>query len=253
MKKIMCFTISLALILSLNSTAFAAETAVAPCGDSMTDSPISIEEQEASILNDVNISENQKALFLQKFKDYKKMKSGNKGISPMVANTKSGFLSVPYFEQETGYYCGPATTKQTIEYINGASQSQSTIASAIGTTKDGSNLTDMKNYINREQGRHAYIIVTSPSEDLIQNIVEYSVRNGAPTVARLKIAKGGNWAYTTSGHYMNLTGFKNYGANIRVTDPYIGWIQSSSSGSYYVTSNEIYTATINHKSKQMMY
>ena len=243
------------MIFSMNSSVFAATKGgvdLGPSGDSMTDKPITIEEQENAVLNDRSLSYEEKTRFLQRIQEHKDLINGDI-ITPQVANDPSGSIAVPYFKQDNSYYCGPATTKQTVHFIKRTSSSQATIATAIGTTTAGSNLTDMMTYINNNQTRRDYIIVTNPSEDLIQSIVEYSVRNLAPTVCRLKIATGGNWLYSSSGHYMNLSAFTNYGANIQVCDPYLGWVTSTSTGKYYVTSNEIYTATANHFAHQIMY
>ena len=100
----------------------------------------------------------------------------------------------------------------------------------------------MKNYVNSVQSRNAYIITTSPTEAYIQFIAEYGVSQSAPPMARLKFDIGGNWIYKTNGHFMNLSGYKSYGESIRVTDPYLGYKITTTSGTYYVDSIELYQA-----------
>ena len=216
------------------------------------------------MLNNTHLSDSQKREFLQKFDINEQLQKASASsaketvfvVSPMT-NDFSGFLNVPYRQQETNYWCGPATTQQTLTYINGYANSQSSIANAIGTTSSGSDLASMVPYINNHESRNYYIIVTSPSESLIQSIAEYGVRSSAPPIGRLKIQQGGNWEYSSSGHYMNISGYTGYGDYIRVTDPYIGWVDptiaNNSNGSYFVTSNEFYTATANHWAHQISY
>lgn len=176
-------------------------------------------------------------------------------IAPLSNKTlpkRAGRINLTLFTQETNYYCGPATVKQTIHFINGSSENQSTIASDIGTTSDGSALEPMVNYINdRKSYGLDYTIYQNPSMEQIQNIVNYCVEKNLPAICRLRFEKGGNWAYRTNGHYLNANGYIEYGEEILLTDPNIKRVNSSSTGSYYVTINELYKATQNHPQKQM--
>ncbi|MFJ7953979.1 C39 family peptidase [Lysinibacillus sp. NPDC096418] len=252
-------TVAMSLLVGLLSSGVAINNAsadsdvIGPSGDSMDDVYIPLEEQRQNLLKDATSKEDEIRIN-ERFDEHEALvKRIESGISLFGSNTESGSHSVPYFKQAYSYYCGPATVKQTLQFINGSSNTQDTIASGIGTTTDGSNLANMVTYINKNQSKHSYMVHSSPDEDLIRGIPEYAVRNGSPAILRLKIAKGGNWTYTSSGHYMNMSGYSNYGKSIRVTDPYIGWVNASSTGSYWVTSNEIYTATNNHFAKQIAY
>lgn len=254
------------IFLSSTANSFAANSndkklITGPNGDSMTDVSMTLEEQEQILLEEPNLSEQQKNMIKEKFAFHKELvetikskeKSKKDSVSTLTTNNPSGTISVPYFKQETNYWCGPATTKQSIHFINASSSSQATIAQAIGTTTAGSDLLSQVNYLNKNQSRNAYMIVNSPSEALIKSIAEYAVRKPAPAIGRLKIAKGGNWAYSSAGHFLNVSGYSSYGSSIRVTDPYIGWITPSSTGSYFVTSAEFHTATKNHFANQISY
>ena len=259
-KKIVTLVLCSLMVLSCTVSAFADSTG--PSGDSMVNSAVTIEQQEADVLNDSSLSAAKKILFKKKFETHRLFlakdlaRNLNKLDSLVTINATtnpSGTIAVPYYKQENSYYCGPATTRQTVSFIKGSASSQSVIASAIGTTTAGSDLTPMKNYLNSVQSRNAYVITTSPSESYIQFIAEYGVTESAPPMARLKIVKGGNWLYPSAGHFMNVSGYKSYGSSIRVTDPYIGWVVAGHVGSYYVTSAELYTATATHFAHQMSY
>lgn len=52
---------------------------------------------------------------------------------------------------------------------------------------------------------------------------------------------------------MNANGCDNYGNKIYVTDPNIQRVDKNASGSYYVTIDELYNATVNHFAQQMAY
>ena len=259
-KKIITLVLCSLMVSSCTVSAFADSTG--PSGDSMVNSAVTIEQQEADVLNDSSLSAAKKILFKKKFETNRLFlakdlaRNLNKADSMVTINATSnasGTIAVPYYKQQNSYYCGPATTRQTVSFIKGSASSQSVIATAIGTTTAGSDLTPMKNYLNNVQSRNAYVITTSPSESYLQFIAEYAVSESSPSMARLKIAKGGNWQYSTNGHFMNISGYKSYGGYIRVTDPYIGWVQTSSSGTYYVTSRELYVATANHFAHQISY
>jgi len=261
MKNIVSIMLTSSLVLGGAGSVFATEETSGPDGDSTIDMnvEITLEQQEDELLNEAN-TEEEIVLVEERFEEHAALVKAaeatsmeNNKISTLAANTASGSLSVPYYKQEKSYWCGPATTKQTIQLIKGSSSSQTSIASAIGTTSAGSVLSSMVKYVNANQSKHKYLVINSPSESLIQSIAEYGVRNKAPAMGRLKIAKGGNWTYNSAGHYMNMSGYRNYGKEIRVTDPYIGWVNASSGGSYYVTSKEFHTATKNHFANQISY
>ena len=166
-------------------------------------------------------------------------------------------LNVPVCKQETGYYCGPATVKQTLTCINNTAPSQSAIASAIGTTTAGSDLASMVSYINKkiptDEEKEEYVIVKKPSKSYIQSMVNNGVTWKHPVICRLKFSKGGSWKYSTDGHFMNANGYDNYGNKIYVTDPNIQRVDKNASGSYYVSIDELYNATVNHFAQQMAY
>jgi len=180
-----------------------------------------------------------------------KLKAVSEASKSMLTK-KNQVLGVKLFTQDTSYYCGPATVKQTLHYINGSSPSQSTIASGIGTTTAGSALQPMVNYINSRINSR-YVIVSKPSKNRILQMVEYGVDNYMPVICRLKFSRGGSWKYTTGGHFLNAHGYNSYGDEIVLTDPYIQWIDSSAGGSYWVSLTELHTATQSHFAQEMAF
>jgi hypothetical protein len=158
-------------------------------------------------------------------------------------------INVPNFKQETTYYCGPATTKQTMQYINGSSQTQSQIASALGTTSDGTDGTKIVTYLNNNQKRNSYTIATDLSVDGFKDRIYKSVAVfNSPMVLRVKFTNtsGNSWKYSTTGHFMNVSGFTQDINTVRVTDPNIKNVNPSASDQYYVSFSELRQAELDH-------
>ena len=72
------------------------------------------------------------------------------------ANSTNGFcytdrnLGIQYFTQERGYYCGPASVKEVLHFLNGSSLSQSTYASNMGTNSSGTMVYRVRNELNAD-------------------------------------------------------------------------------------------------------
>lgn len=110
----------------------------------------------------------------------------------------------------------------------------------------------MVKYVNQKIDGN-YVIVSDPSKSAVLRMVEYGVDNKKPTMCRLKFSKGGNWRYSTPGHFLNANGYSDDGNEIAITDPYIKWVDSSAGGSYWVTLDELYQATDDHFADEMAY
>lgn len=88
--------------------------------------------------------------------------SNNNSIQPRTGSYISlEFLtgsSYPNYQQEKSYWCGPATIKQAVQWINGSSLSQQTYATSMGTNStSGSYVYKMRNEMNLRQSSHSYV------------------------------------------------------------------------------------------------
>lgn len=93
-------------------------------------------------------------------------------IVPYGVTYISNTLSVPTFEQELYYYCGPASIKETLHYINGSSLSQGTYASHMGVNQiDGAIVWKMAQELNQNQTKHNYIYEKNITKDRFINIL----------------------------------------------------------------------------------
>ncbi len=172
-------------------------------------------------------------------------------------------LDVPFCEQETYYYCAPATTRQTLlfyEVSNVPSQSQ--IASDLGVTAE-IGLPDasyMIKYINSYIPDKPEYAEEHPEdeEDMILSF-RTACKYYGPPIIRINTAKiyteeidieeDENWAYSSKGHFLNVSGIKKSGneCTITLTDPYITWETTEyPDGTYSKSSGVVYKVIMDH-------
>lgn len=97
-------------------------------------------------------------------------------------------LAVPSYKQETNYWCGPATVKQVLGFLNSSSSSQSTYATALGTTKDGTDFTKIDDVLNKYQSKNNYVYASIGDYGSWSNKIDYSLNKNYPAVLDLKIS-----------------------------------------------------------------
>lgn len=157
-------------------------------------------------------------------------------------------LKVKQFEQANGYYCGPATTRQTLYYLLKTAPTQKQIAQKIGTTKNGTDGTKIVEYLNKKQNKHTYLISNSTNKMDIQSriVCALNTQGKAPVIARLKFKIGGHWRFNTEGHYLNVTGYNTGMTKVKLVDPNITRAVDGHSGSYVVNFTELHQAIKDH-------
>ncbi|SJZ92138.1 C39 family peptidase [Anaerorhabdus furcosa] len=138
---------------------------------------------------------------------------------PSTRSGSSRNLSVNGFEQETKYYCGPASVQIIMNYKRGIKPSQSSIASSMGTTTSGTNQDRMVTYLNKSEnlGGNSYVKVSTGQIALSKGI-SYSIDSNYPVILNVQPETLPGYAgYTSSGHYIVGTGYS------------FGWSTGSSS------------------------
>lgn len=131
-------------------------------------------------------------------------------------------LKVNNYKQENGYYCGPATCKQVLSHYS-VNKTQKQLAKALGTTTDGTTMTNIPGVLNKYQDKHTYKYYNYSSKDDFQKKVLLSIANGYPVVIDIKTKNtsyASDWGYNTNGHYMNISAFNIKNNTITVTDPH---------------------------------
>ncbi|MED1785495.1 C39 family peptidase [Brevibacillus fortis] len=149
----------------------------------------------------------------------------NKGIRVLGVGGTRNTIRVPEFEQETYYYCGPATVKQVLDHINGNSNSQDDYASELKTHDDnGTDFSMVDNVLNDNQNDNNYVYKTfnSDEKDKWLSKIEWGVDNNYPTILDLKITSKYMPKYRESveGHILNTSGYDWEDHEIRLTDPF---------------------------------
>ncbi len=273
--------IILALTFLLPTTAFAADGKISGvmCGDGSTTPPLSYEEQLVQIEKDDSLTQEQKEIQKEKltFGEQVNQIERDSGLSraekdsrikalkgSVIARAASISLHVFYFKQETNYYCGPATARQSMATILNSvvrTPSQSTIANDPafgGVTQSGGTLnpTKMRQYINSKASAN-YVEVVNYTQGAMQLCLDRGLTDGAPPILRMKNTKAqstnAGWLYTTNGHYLNVSGKIN-ATTYQVTDPYIQWVNASyTTGKYNVTLSQIHDVTQQHDAKSFWF
>lgn len=195
-------------------------TATAPNGVSDEDA----EEENKSnaqlleeALSDPSLTEAEKQQLIEKYSVIE-----NAGRSRASYPARS--LAVPAYRQETNYWCGPATAKQTVQYLAGSSQTQAQIAAATGTTTAGANADRIISYVNDHQSKNIYARVNCTSQTQMVAAVDYSLSVQHPMILTLAVPddvwEKGIWPYWTNGHYLNVSGQSAGASSLTLTDPF---------------------------------
>lgn len=157
-------------------------------------------------------------------------------------------LSVPVFQQLNGYYCGPATVKQVVHFLNGSSSSQETYASQLGTTSAGTDMTRIASVLTNATGRK-YLYTSIGSISTWSNYIEYGMRNKLPPVMDINTNSVSAFPYRSSGHFVNASGMDTKsGSKVRITDPY-----GPGLGNRWYQMSDVYNANNNHFRKAIIY
>ncbi|MCR1898492.1 C39 family peptidase [Irregularibacter muris] len=153
-------------------------------------------------------------------------------------------LSVPVFKQANGYYCGPATVKQVTHFIKGSSSSQSYYAGKLGTTKAGTDMTVIANYL-KNNVKSNYVYASIGTFDAWMNKVNYGMKNKMPGVIDINTKNISAFPYDTdTGHFVNMSGYDTKfgpGVKVRITDPF-----GPGLGNRWYNARDVYNANNNH-------
>ena len=151
-------------------------------------------------------------------------------------------LGVPKFIQEYSYWCGPATTKEVLHYLNGNSLTQSGYATALGTTTAGTDFTRVASVLNNNLSNSFYAYSSIGNQSLWFSRIQTDINKGYPIVLDIDASNVGEIPYSSSGHILPVCGYNNGGTPpVLVVDP---WTSVMSSEWYPATV--MYTANNNH-------
>jgi Peptidase_C39 like family len=187
---------------------------------------------------------------LKQWKEKTKKEKANEVGPTVIPGGTYRTLAVPSFEQQTSYWCGPATTKQVLHYLNGSSSSQSTIASGLGTTSAGTDFSVIDNYLNSKQSKNNYIYSNGNSYDNWSYKTDYGLAHGFPVLLDLEIYPSYMPKYTAhiAGHILNVSGedSRYSPVQMRLTDPYDQGNRGVTLGNVWHPHKGVYDANMDH-------
>ena len=228
------------LATSLNNVETSAEST-----NDILDGDLSYDEgAEVYIPTDEDIALNHEKLYVT---------SDSNSKNKTFRRSSQGFyqvLSVNCFKQETNYWCGPATVKQTINYMNGSSSSQKTYANQLGTSTSGTDMTSIPSVLNNNISSHRYSYMSIGSFSNYTNNICSALSSGTPIVIDIKATGQEGWPYSTNGHYINISGIDSNSRHnlLMVTDP---WYKAL--GNNWYDASLVYTVNNNHFRQAMIW
>ena len=169
-------------------------------------------------------------------------------------------IGVPSYKQEKNYWCGPATVKQVVGFLKGSSSSQSTYASQLGTTTDGTEFSKVDDILNKNQSKNTYVYISIGSYSNWSNKIEYALSKNYPAVLDLKISPSYMPKYTSSvaGHILNVSGVDSTlrtssSALVRLTDPFDQGGRGVTLGNVWHPHKGVYNANNAHFRQALLY
>lgn len=196
------------------------------------------------VSKDYEISEEEQQLNNQK------IEAMNKWLFSRISGSAYINLDVPTCPQEKSYFCGPATVQQTLKFYKSSVPSQSNLAKQLGTTTDGTILSNIPGVLNNNLGYKQYSKVAIGTQTDWINKVTYSLSIDKPVILDIKAVSGSGWSYTTAGHYLNVSGYDRRTSThkTKITDPY----QKKLGNTWYKTSL-VYKVNNAHSLKMMIW
>ncbi len=244
--RLLACSIGILLILAMPITSFADEGdlygKLSNAGDLFSPTK-TIEEQL------LELPESKRAEALEKY--YKSEFIDANDISNANCNrdtTWSHLFGITAYYQETNYYCVPASCKTAMQYLTGTSSSQSTIASALGTTTGGTPFGNARTYLNNNQNVCVYVSkgvntnITTMKNDFYNSVVFFD----DPPLISVEFYTTSGWDYDTDGHTMCIGSARNDKEYFKLLDSFIQWKVPNASMYYSKSASDIHSAISAH-------
>jgi len=137
-------------------------------------------------------------------------------------------LDVIWQGQQTGYWCGPGSTRMALTTrMGGAAPTQQTLATYLGTTTDGTDdISLVRGALNHYLSIDFYeakYLPDPPSQaerDLLKNDIVYDISRGYPIVANVVSGwRPPGYPGGTIYHYVAVVGYDQSGELVLIADP----------------------------------
>jgi len=149
-------------------------------------------------------------------------------VGVVQAAPSSQVLDYQFQWQETGYWCGPAATRNALT-ARGYYNSQSDLAGRLGTTVDGtsssSEITRVLNEVGQTSFYETKVIpgqsATSDEIARLKSDVLYDIPRGFPLVANIvgqAVDTDGDSHSYWGGHYLAVVGYSDDGNTVKIAD-----------------------------------
>jgi hypothetical protein len=170
--------------------------------------------------------------------------TAEQGLSAPSSKT----LSIQWQGQQTGYWCGPGSTRIALSSRLASPPSQSALASYLPTTTNGTDTIQyVANALNHYEGKtfwgHRAITDPPPQSqiDALQNEIVGTISNGYAMVGNVISGwRPPGYPGGTIYHYIAIVGYDQNGARARIADP-AG--QCAAGSSWCNVSSQYYVAT----------
>ena len=129
------------------------------------------------------------------------------------------------YKQENELYCVPACIKSVLQYVNGASPSQSFIAGQVSTDIIGGTVPlEIAEFLNKNISGFYYMRTGSPRQTtLCNNAYTTIVTSKKPCLLSIVNVYGVNWYYRTGGHRVVSTEIQSDKLYMQLEDPLGGY------------------------------
>ena len=252
MKRIISAILTVVMVLTLGTVAFAAYDGKVP-NDTLV--PVDgtnyaeIEQEKSATkvgfsgLREATEQDIAESLYQAEKKDEL---SAGKEKSPAKASwyQLDDMSSFYYYAQAKNYSCGAAGVRMALRYLTGVNYSEATVRTGCNTTTSGTSLSDMITYINSEQSANTYVAKYGASKTTMKNNL-YSgiVTWDAPPLMGLKEQTSAGWPFDLGGHCVVIYSVKSDKSEVSIADPWAGYVSSTSSYKWYdMTTDDVYTA-----------
>jgi len=171
-------------------------------------------------------------------------------VSAVIKPSKARAVTWDYLDdgytvygQINNYYCGPATVKGALKYLTGKTYSQSTIASACGTTTSGTYLAPMVKYLNSKISSNYYVQKNGVNKtDMVNYLYSSIALYDMPPIVGIACSTADGWKYTSGGHFIAINGVTTDGSTFNIADSLIMYLGYSSGSFYDKSATTLYNA-----------
>lgn len=160
-------------------------------------------------------------------------------------------MSITAFKQETNWYCGPATVKQVVHRINGSSLTQKEYADLLSTSTAGTDMTQIPDVVNTCIDEQYYVYSSIGTQDEWMEKIRSGIYNDRPAILDINteaLYKQKKFPYTTSGHFVNTSGYSDTEDVVYITDPHPNY-----TGTAKYSQDILYSANSAHFRKAIIW